>query len=166
MRKLGYVRSHVSSSVVRSVLLHEILLRTIKNQLRLRLRQKTKEVLGPVANLIVRTCSSAHSFEQVPPMLLTPVQYAVVDFLNTVFADTKEAKKYWKEVLFVSIHSFSPYSMPMRNTSQELVAVVMREFPQSLSESEMENDLREFTFDDEEETDPSDFTQVSPNPSS
>jgi hypothetical protein len=35
---------------------------------------------------------------QVPPMLLTPVQYAVVDFLNTVFGDTKEAKKYWKEV--------------------------------------------------------------------
>jgi hypothetical protein len=31
-------------------------------------------------------------------MLLTPVQYAVVDFLNNVFGDTKEAKKYWKEV--------------------------------------------------------------------
>jgi hypothetical protein len=44
IRKLGYVRSHVCSAAVRNVLLHEILARAIKNQLRLRLRQKTKEV--------------------------------------------------------------------------------------------------------------------------
>ena len=43
--------------------------------------------------------------------------------------------------------------------TQELVVVVMREFPQCLLESEMEVDLREFTVSDEDETEGSDFTQ-------
>jgi hypothetical protein len=43
---------------------------------------------------------------------------------------------------------------------QELVAAVMRDFPQSLLDSEMEIDLREFTVGEEDETEGSDFTQV------
>lgn len=44
-------------------------------------------------------------------MLLTPVQYAVVDFLNTVFGDTKEAKKYWKEVSSDALYSVKILSL-------------------------------------------------------
>ncbi|KAL6074899.1 Rab GTPase domain containing protein [Balamuthia mandrillaris] len=95
LRKLGLIRAKCRSKQVRSILLQEIVARTIKNKLRANLRTKTRES---------------------PPMLLTPVQNSVVDFLNLVFGKTKASKNFW---------------------TKELAYLIQHDFPKTLSEQEL-----------------------------
>ncbi|KAL6071444.1 PICALM [Balamuthia mandrillaris] len=95
LRKLGLIRAKCRAKQVRSILLQEIVARTIKNKLRANLRTKTRES---------------------PPMLLTPVQNSVVDFLNLVFGKTKASKNFW---------------------TKELAYLIQHDFPKALSEQEL-----------------------------
>ncbi len=61
-------------------------------------------------------------------MLLTPVQYAVVDFLNLVFGDTKEAKTFWKEVKILFLHLCAPRLMRAYHSLSHTCAFVAFNF--------------------------------------